>query len=186
MQLVDFLELLFRWNQVHNLTAVRDPIEMVGRHIFDSLTLLPFLKGERILDVGTGAGLPGIPLGIARPDLNFVLLDSNAKKLNFVEHVVSILQLKNVSVIQARAETYDQHFDCVVSRAFSSLQGFVESSGHLCQKNGTLIAMKGPMTQAELAALPDRYTIVNIESVCVPKSSAKRFLVFIQRGDATC
>src|SRR5690349_4255206 len=86
-KLIDFIEHLTRWNKVHNLTAVRDPIQMVGRHLLDSFTLLPFLSGSTVLDVGTGAGLPGIPLAIARPDLAFVLLDSNAKKLNFVEHV---------------------------------------------------------------------------------------------------
>jgi 16S rRNA (guanine527-N7)-methyltransferase len=182
-QCVDFIEHLARWNKVHNLTAVRDPIQMVGRHVLDSLTLLPFLNGSSVLDVGTGAGLPGIPLAIARPDLAFVLLDSNAKKLNFVEYVISTLPLKNVKAVHSRVEHYDKPFDCVVSRAFSSLQAFVESSGHLCQENGTLIAMKGPISAGELAALPDGYTIVDIKPVSVPNMLAKRFLVFIKRND---
>lgn len=181
-QLIDFIEHLERWNKVHNLTAVRDPIQMVDRHLLDSFTLLPFLSGSTVLDVGTGAGLPGIPLAIVRPDLAFVLLDSNAKKLNFVEHVISTLSLKNVSAVHARVESYDQTFDCVVSRAFSSLQTFVALSGHLCQENGTLIAMKGPISTEELAALPDSYTIVDIKPVYVPTLPA-RFLVFIKRND---
>lgn len=181
-QLFSFLELLFRWNAVHNLTAIRDPVEMVGRHLWDSLTLLPFLKGTRILDVGTGAGLPGIPLCIARPDLSFVLIDSNTKKLNFVDHVIATLGLKSVKAVHIRVQDYGGVFDCVLSRAFSSLRGFVESSGHLCQKNGTLIAMKGPISEVELAGLPDGYTIESIEPVCVPNVSAKRFLVLIRKG----
>lgn len=181
VQMVTFIELLSRWNTVHNLTAVRDPVEMVSRHILDSLTVVPFLKDGRILDVGTGAGLPGIPLSIVRPDLPFVLLDSNAKKLNFVEHVVGVLKLKNVEIVHTRVQSYHALFETVISRAFASLQNFVERSGHLCIKNGTLIAMKGPIDQVELAALPEGYTIVNIEPVCMPNLQAKRFLVFIQR-----
>lgn len=186
-QLIDFVECLARWNKVHNLTAVRDPLQMVQRHLLDSLTVLSFLSGNTVLDVGTGAGLPGIPLAIARPDVSFVLLDSNAKKLNFVEHVAGNLKLKNVRVVHTRVEKYAETFDCVISRAFSSLQTFIVSSGHLCQENGTLIAMKGPLSTMELAALPDRYTIVDIKPVCVPNLSAERFLVFIKRqGDLEC
>jgi len=192
LQLIDYLELLVKWNTVHNLTAVRDPLEMVTRHVLDSLVLLPFLDDfcknrsldkASVLDVGTGAGLPGIPLALARPEHTLVLLDSNQKKISFVQHVILSLKLANATVVCTRVEKYqpDVPFDWVVSRAFASLSDFVVLSHHLCKEEGKLVAMKGVIDPTEIKAVPSDYVIEKIEPVEVPGLTAKRTLVFINR-----
>jgi 16S rRNA (guanine527-N7)-methyltransferase len=179
--LLDFLQLLEKWNHSYNLTAIRDPQEMVPRHLLDSLSILPFLKGPRILDVGTGAGLPGIPLAVARSDLQFTLLDSNIKKSTFVRQAVHELGLKNVEVSQTRVEKFGGAvFDTVVSRAFASLPDFLSLAGALCAPDGRILAMKGVFPHDELAQVGDNYRS-EVKALTVPGSDAQRHLVLLER-----
>lgn len=190
LKLITYLELLVKWNTIHNLTAVRDPLEMVARHVLDSLVLLPYfddfcqrrpLGRATLLDVGTGAGLPGIPLALSRPEQTFVLLDSNQKKIAFIQHVILSLEMTNVVAVCERVEKYQPEtpFDWVVSRAFASLSDFVRLSHHLCKRDGKLVAMKGVIDPAEVAAVSSSYTIEKMVSVKVPGLTAERTLVFI-------
>jgi 16S rRNA (guanine527-N7)-methyltransferase len=197
LQFVGYIELLVKWNAVHNLTAIRDPLEMVKRHVLDSLVLLPYFddfckskpKGQvSVLDVGTGAGLPGILLALSRPEQSFVLLDSNQKKIAFVQHVILSLKVNNAIPVCDRVEKYQPEvsFDWVVSRAFASLSDFVRLSHSLCKRDGRLIAMKGIIDPAEVAMVSSDYTIEKIASVQVPGLSVERTLVFMrltQTGD---
>lgn len=179
-KLMDYIELLCKWNAVHNLTAIRDPVAMVKKHLLDSLVLLPYLSAGKIIDVGTGAGLPGIPLAICNPDQTFVLLDSRQKKITFVEHVILSLKVTNASAVCARVERYAAHqFELVISRAFASLVEFVVQSQHLCQSGGKLIAMKGVLDPAEVAAIPSAFTVEKIVPVGVPGVIGARHLIFI-------
>lgn len=179
--LVAYLAELNKWNAAYNLTAVRNPADMVARHILDSLTVLPYLRGKRILDAGTGAGLPGIPLALSCPDRQFTLLDSNGKKVRFVQHAVATLRLHNVDVVQARAETLkpDAAYDCVVSRAFCSLADFVANSAHLLLPGGCLLAMKGRRPDAELATLPAGWRAAAVDPVAVPGLDGERHIVVL-------
>ncbi|AWN72770.1 16S rRNA (guanine(527)-N(7))-methyltransferase RsmG [Legionella anisa] len=168
--LSDYLFLLNKWNLAYNLTAIRDLESMVSKHIFDSLAILPWLKGNHIIDVGTGAGLPGIPLALARPDLNFVLLDSNGKKTRFLAEVKRQLNIKNVEIVQFRVENYHptQGFDTVLSRAFSSLEQMIQWTQHLIVDNGIWLAMKGRYPDTELHEINqsctiERYTVAGVE-----------------------
>lgn len=174
--LAQYLQLLNQWNQAYNLTAVRDIHEMVGRHVFDSLAVLPWIKGNLVLDVGTGAGLPGIPLAIVCPTKQFVLLDSNGKKTRFLQAVKHALKLNNIEVVQARVETYTavRPFDTIVSRAYAHVQTMLEATQHLLAPDGIWVAMKGPNVLSELSALtyPHRveyYSVVGMteERCCV-------------------
>lgn len=186
LQLIAYIELLVKWNAVHNLTAVRDPLEMVTRHVLDSLVLLPYLEAHAsVLDVGTGAGLPGILLALARPQQSFVLLDSNQKKIAFVQHVILSLKVTNAIAVCERVEKYQPAapFDWVVSRAFASLSDFVRLSHHVCKRDGRLVAMKGVIDPAEVAAVSSDYTIEKIASVKIPGVDAERALVFINIRD---
>ena len=182
-RLLDYVELLARWNQAYNLTAVRDPDEMLTKHVLDSLTVLPFLHGPRVLDVGTGAGLPGIPLALVRPEVQFTLLDSNGKKTRFVTHAVATLALKNVEVLQARAEDYHPAvpFATVLSRAFASIGDFVRLAGHACAVDGRLLAMKGARPDAELKELPAGFRVKAVHPLKVPGLDAERCLVEIEK-----
>ena len=180
-RLLDYIALLGKWNAVHNLTAVRDGEDMVTKHLLDSLVLCPFLSFGKIADVGTGAGLPGIPLALAMPDRELVLLDSNQKKITFVQHVILSLKLRNVTAVCTRVEAYraEQPFDFVVSRAFSALSEFASQASHLCKPDGRLIAMKGAIDPREVAAMSAEYTVEKIQPVQVPGLSGPRSLVFI-------
>lgn len=151
---------LQRWNRRINLTAIRDAREMVSAHILDSLAVRPFLKGPRIIDIGTGAGFPGLPLAIAEPGFAFVLLDSNGKRISFVNHVIGELGLTNVEALKARAEDYAPAmcFNTVIARALASLPRLVELAAHLVGEDGQLLALKGRYPTAELElieALPE-------------------------------
>ena len=181
--LIRYLELLARWNQAYNLTAVREPAEMVSKHVLDSLAILPFVAGPTVADVGTGAGLPGIPLAVARPDLRFTLVDSNGKKTRFVTQAVAELRLANVTVIQARAEDWTPPalFDQVVSRAFASLADFAKLAGGLAAPGGRLLAMKGTEPKDELAAIPAGFRVLQVHPLKVPGLDAERCLVELER-----
>ena len=154
-RMVAFLVLLARWNLAYNLTAVREPLEMVPRHLLDSLAVLPWITRSPVLDAGTGAGLPGIPLAIARPELSFTLLDSNGKKVRFVRQSVLELGLGNVEVVQERLETYRprRKFATIVARAVASLAELREASAHLGAPEARLLAMKGRLPDLEIAGL---------------------------------
>ena len=143
-QLENYLLLLDKWNKTYNLTAVRDIYEMASRHVLDSLAILPWVHGKNILDVGTGAGLPGIPLAIARPDLCVTLLDSNGKKTRFLEAVKRTLHLTNINIVQMRVESYRfaQGFDTITSRAFSQMDEMINLTKHLIANDGVWLAMK--------------------------------------------
>src|SRR3972149_9796675 len=158
-KLLNFLELLEKRNRAYNLTAVRDPEQMVPRHLLDSLTVLPYLQGPRVLDIGTGAGLPGIPLALARPDLEFTLLDSNAKKTRFATQALHELGLKNVAVVQERVEKFhpETKFDTLIARAFASIPDMLAVSRHLCTTQGRFLVMKGVFPQEELAAVTEGF-----------------------------
>ena len=152
-----FLRELSKWNTAYNLTAIRDPAQMVTHHLLDSLSVLPYIHGQRCLDVGTGAGLPGLVLALARPQSHWTLLDSKSKKIRFLQHIVLELKPANVELVTSRAEDYEppQLFSTIVSRAFSSLVDFQRITAHLKAKEGHLLAMKGTRPEHELAELID-------------------------------
>ncbi len=179
-KLLNFLELLEKWNRAYNLTAVRDPEQMVPRHLLDSLTVLPYLQGPRVLDIGTGAGLPGIPLALARPDLEFTLLDSNAKKTRFATQALHELGLKNVAVVQERVEKFhpETKFDTLIARAFASIPDMLAASRHLCAPRGRFLVMKGVFPQEELAAVTDGYQ-AEVKALRIPGLDAARHLVIL-------
>ena len=179
-KLLNFLELLEKWNRAYNLTAVRDPEQMVPRHLLDSLTVLPYLQGPRVLDIGTGAGLPGIPLALARPDLEFTLLDSNAKKTRFATQALHELGLKNVVVQQERVEKFhpETKFDTLIARAFASIPDMLAASRHLCAPRGQFLIMKGVFPQEELAAITDDYRS-EVKALRIPGLDAARHLVIL-------
>lgn len=182
--LCSYIDLLHQWNQRYNLTAVRDPGAMVSRHLLDSLAVLPYLHGGRVLDTGTGAGLPGIPLAVACPERRFVLLDSNGKKVRFVTHAVTALGLRNVEIVQARTEDYRpaEPFATVISRAFAQLADFLLLTAHLCAPDGRWLAMKGAPADSELQNLPAGFRRVAVYPLKVPGLDARRCVVEIARA----
>lgn len=178
-----YVELLERWNKAYNLTAVRDPAEMVAKHLLDSLSVLPFVNEGPVADVGTGAGLPGIPLAVARPDLKFTLLDSNGKKTRFVTQAVAELKLANVAVVQSRAEAHrpTEPYASVVSRAFASLGDFARLAGGMAAPGGRLLAMKGADPADEMAALPAGFRVLKVHPLEVPGLDAERCVVEMEK-----
>jgi 16S rRNA (guanine527-N7)-methyltransferase len=178
--LLAFIKLIAKWNKAYNLTAVRNNEDMARLHILDSLAIFPHIEGKRVIDIGTGAGLPGIPLAIFLPEVEFVLLDSNAKKTRFVQQVILELKLKNVSVIHSRAEDYqpEKGFDAVLTRAFASLPDIMKLTAHLLNENGVLLAMKGQIPEVELAEIQAKVTLIPIY---VPEVEAERCLVRISK-----
>lgn len=182
-RLAAHLELIEKWNRVHNLTAVRDTAQMVVLHLLDSLSLLPHLAGAKsVIDVGSGPGFPGIPLAIARPDVSFTLLDSSHKKCAFLEQAKGELGLANVTVACERVEQYRpaQGFDVVVSRAFADLADFVTQSRHLAAPGGRLLAMKGVYPFEEIARVPASHRVAQVIELAVPSLDAKRHLVAVE------
>lgn len=178
-----FLELLQQWNQVFNLTAIRDPKDMVMLHILDSLSINPYLHGSRIIDVGTGAGLPGIPLALVNLDKHFVLLDSNSKKTRFLTQAAAELKIKNIEIVHARCEDFhpEKCFDSIISRAFASIQVMLASTEHLLAANGQFLAMKGVNPQQEIAEISDHFNVLSVHPLTIIGLDAKRCLVCVSK-----
>ncbi len=179
-QLAGYLDELQRWNRAYNLTAVEEPADMAIRLVLDSLSIATWVHG-RVLDVGTGAGLPGIPLAIMDPELDVTLLDSTGKKVRFLNHVVRMLALQNVEAVESRVESYRAlaPFDVIVSRAFASLADFAASTRHLLGPRSRLLAMKGRRPEDEIAAIPDWIMVEAVEKLAVPGLHEERHLVIM-------
>jgi 16S rRNA (guanine527-N7)-methyltransferase len=180
-RLLAYVELLARWNATYNLSAVRDPAEMVTRHLLDSLAIVSNVTGATLVDLGSGAGLPGIPLAIVAPERAVTLVDSNGKKTRFLRAAVRELGLKNVSVVEKRVEAVDGTFDCITARAFASLADMLGWGGHLLAPAGVWLALKGRFPQDELAALPPGFSVDEIKALVVPGLDAERHVVVIKR-----
>lgn len=181
-QLLAYLQLLERWNSVYNLTAVRDPREMLTRHLLDSLSVLPHLPSGALLDIGAGAGLPGIPIAIADPGRPITLLDSNGKKTRFMFHAASELGLTQCRIVRERVEHWQAPalVATVISRAFASLSDMIDTCGHLLAPRGILLAMKGQYPTEELAAVADRADIIDVHTLTVPGLAEDRCLVALR------
>lgn len=179
-QLVDYVELLVKWNKAYNLTSVRDPQQMLIRHIMDSIVVNGQLNGQRFIDVGTGPGLPGVPLAIVRPDAHFVLLDSLGKRVRFLKQVQHELGLTNIEPVQSRVEAYPagNGFDGVISRAFASLNDMLSWCHHLPSSEGHFYALKGVIRDDEMV-LPEGFEIESIVELQVPELAEQRHLVKI-------
>ncbi|HET8898492.1 MAG TPA: 16S rRNA (guanine(527)-N(7))-methyltransferase RsmG [Rhodanobacteraceae bacterium] len=180
-RLLDYLALLERWNAHYNLTAVRDPREMISRHLLDSLAVLPWVTGASLIDLGAGAGLPGIPLALAAPERQVVLVDSNGKKARFMRAAVRELGLANVSVQEARVEKLEGRYDCVTARAFASLPDMLQWGGHLLAPGGSWLAMKGRYPADEVAALPLAFQLARRVELTVPGLDAERHLLILSK-----
>lgn len=180
--LINYVQLLDKWNKTYNLTAVRKPEQMVTRHILDSLSICPYLRGKHILDVGTGAGLPGIPLSIVFPERQFTLLDSNNKKTRFVTQAVSELELSNVGVVQSRVENFQSPtlFDTIITRAYSAIGDMVKQTSHLLAKDGVFLAMKGTNPVAEIDEMSLNYEVKENYVIKVPGLEEERHLLEIK------
>ena len=186
-KLLKYLELLQRWNKAFNLTAIRDPLQMVRLHLLDSLAIHPYVQGlKSIIDVGTGPGLPGIPLAILNPEINFTLLDSNGKKTRFLFQAINELKLTNASEINHRVEAYqpNQLFDAVISRAFSSISDMLNQCDHLVSDQGCFLAMKGKKPDSELSQMTKAYKVVEVNEVNVPLVDSERHLIKIIKTGA--
>ena len=182
-KLLAYLALLDKWNRVYNLTAVRDAERMVSHHVLDSLAAVEFFRGKTVLDVGSGGGLPGIPLAIARPELQVTLIDSVAKKTAFLLQAKAELGLGNLNVVTSRVEDFSSEtgFDVIASRAFSDLKEFVTLTRHLLKPTGRWLAMKGLMPHEEIAMLPDWVEVSANHALVVPGLEASRHVIVLER-----
>lgn len=182
-QLLRLVGLLHKWNKAYNLTSVREPDAMLVKHILDSLVVSPYLEGHRFIDVGTGPGLPGLPLAILNPDKQFVLLDSLGKRIRFIRQVVHELGLQNVTAVQSRVEAFadEQGFDGVLSRAFASLTDMLTWCAHLAAPEGRYLALKGQFPAEELAQLPAGFELVAAHSLRVPELEGERHLIVLKK-----
>lgn len=180
-KLLAYLDLLTRWNKTYNLTAVREPRQMVSRHLLDSLTLLPYANGATAADLGTGAGLPGLVLAMCKPTQIWTLVDSNGKKTRFLRAAVRTLELDNVRVEQARVEETQGTFDLITARAFASLANMLAWGGDLLADDGRWLAMKGQLDAAELAAIPSTFRY-RIHPLHVPELDGERHLVLLEKS----
>jgi 16S rRNA (guanine527-N7)-methyltransferase len=181
--LLAYLALLARWNRTYNLTAIRDPREMVVRHLLDSLAMRPYIETGRLADLGTGPGLPGIPLAITRPQLQVTLVESNGKKARFMREAVRQLSLGNARVAESRAESLDEPaaYDHLTARALDTLDGIIGVGGHLLKPGGTLLAMKGVHPHEEIAALPAGWSVQAVHPLRVPGLDGERHLVVVRK-----
>lgn len=181
-QLIGYVEMLHKWNKAYNLTSVRQPEQMLVRHIMDSIVVEPHLTGSRFIDVGTGPGLPGVPLAIVRPESHFVLLDSLGKRVRFLKQVQHELGLTNIEPVQSRVEEYQgEPFDGVISRAFASLDDMLSWCHHLpASGTGRFFALKGSVPEEELTRLPEGISLVSVEKLVVPQLDEQRHLVILK------
>ena len=181
--LLQYLALLDRWNRTYNLTAIRDPREMVTRHLLDSLAMHPFVERGTLADLGTGPGLPGIPLAIAKPDLQVTLVESNGKKARFLREAVRQLKLGNANVAESRIEAFDARgrFDAITARALATLPLILQLGGHLLGPDGHLLAMKGVLPVDEIGALPAGWRLAAVHPLRVPGLVGERHMVVIRR-----
>lgn len=184
-KLIEFVLLLNKWNKAYNLSSVRQPSEMLVKHIFDSIVIAPFLEGNNFADVGTGPGLPGIPLAIMCPDKSFTLIDSLGKRVTFMKQAIHELKLTNVIPIQSRVENVQvtQSFDGVLSRAFASLNDMLHWCQHLTDDKGVFLALKGQLHQQELNDIPAQFTLVQSIPLLIPSLTGERHLVKIKMAD---
>ena len=180
-KLLAYLDLLAHWNRAFNLTAIRERQEMVPRHLLDSLAVLPYLHGGTLTDIGSGAGLPGIPLAIARPDMAVTLIESNGKKARFLREAVRTLPLANVTVEQTRMQDATGSFDTVTARAFSGLADMLVWGGHLMAPEGRWLALKGRADRDEIAGVPDNFRVIAIHMLRVPGIDGERCAVELAR-----
>lgn len=180
-RLLDYIALIEKWNRVYNLTAIREPERMVSHHLLDSLAVAPYLRAKRLLDVGSGAGLPGIPLAIAKPDTHVTLLDSNQKKAAFLKQAVMELKLKNAEVCCERVESWQaqNRYDVIISRALSDIGEFVRISRHLLLPGGVFVAMKGLHPYEEIEKLPTECKVRQVLPLAIPGVDGARHLVLI-------
>ena len=182
--LLTYVSLLAKWNAVYNLSAIRTEREMLSHHVQDALAIVPHLPGGRLVDVGSGGGLPGIPVAIAEPDRSITLLDSSRKKAAFLQQAVIELGLKNASVHSARVERWhaERPFDVITSRAFADLAEFVSRTRHLLAQSGVFAAMKGAYPRVEIEHLPEGFRVRSVQRLAVPGVSAERHLVLVERA----
>ncbi|HVH33113.1 MAG TPA: 16S rRNA (guanine(527)-N(7))-methyltransferase RsmG [Tahibacter sp.] len=181
-RLIAYVELLARWNAAYNLTAVRDPGEMVARHLLDSLAIAPHVSGTTLADLGSGAGLPGIPLALVAPERQVTLVDSNGKKARFLREAVRALKLANVRVIEGRVQDVPGQFDCVTARAFATLADMLGWAGGLLADGGSWLAMKGKVDEAEIAAVPAGFRVERIVALQVPATVGERHLIVVRKA----
>ncbi|HDR0999361.1 16S rRNA (guanine(527)-N(7))-methyltransferase RsmG [Pasteurella multocida] len=181
-QLIKLVLLLNKWNKAYNLTSVRDPMEMLVKHILDSVVVSPHLQGKHFIDVGTGPGLPGLPLAIVNPNKHFVLLDSLGKRISFIRNSIRELGLDNVEAVLSRVEEYhpEQPFDGVLSRAFASLKDMTDWCQHLPKQDGYFYALKGLYHQEEVEELSEKFTIQQVIRLQVPELIGERHLVIVK------
>ena len=181
-QLIQLVQLLHKWNKAYNLTSVRNPQEMLVKHILDSLVVSPYLQGDSFIDVGTGPGLPGLPLAIINPSKQFVLLDSLGKRISFIRNAIRELGLTNVTPILSRVEEYqpEDKFDGVLSRAFASLKDMTDWCHHLPKENGYFYALKGIYQEDEINELNEKYTIQEVIKLHVPELIGERHLIILR------
>lgn len=182
-QLVDYVMMIDKWNKAYNLTSVRDPKQMMVKHILDSLAIVPHLTGDNIIDVGTGPGLPGMPLAIAFPEKTFTLLDSLGKRVRFMTQCVHTLKLSNVTPVQSRVEEHNgqQPYDIVLSRAFASLKDMLHWCAHLVDSEGQFLALKGQFPQNEIDEVSDHFQVSKTENLTVPNLIGERHLVWLKK-----
>lgn len=182
--LINFIELIYKWNKTYNLTSIQSKEEMLYKHIIDSIVISNYLNGENFIDVGTGPGLPGIPLAIINPRKNFYLLDSLTKRINFIRQVKRELNLTNIHPILSRCEEYNKevNFDGILSRAFASLKDMINISQNLASENTVFYALKGQLIKNEIAEIPQQYKISDIINLDVPAQLGTRHLIKVVKG----
>lgn len=181
-RLLDYRELLERWNGAYNLTAIRDDRQQIDLHLLDSLAILPYVHGRSLADLGSGPGLPGIPLAIAEPAREVLMVDSNGKKVRFLREAIRSLKLGNGKALQSRVEDVEGTFECITARAFASLENMLGWGGHLLAPGGTWLAMKGKHPAEELDGVPEGFTVEAIHTLTVPGVEGERHLVVIRRA----